>query len=322
MYVVYNPMLGSDNVGDEIIIESINREFNNLRIAGQRIDIPSHYYPGRLGRSYLSECNFAFAAGSNMLGFKDYLRRQWKVSNWDLIHHKNKILLFGVGWQSYTAKPNWFNKWALNRMLDHVGPHSVRDEYTKKTLQKMGFSNVYNTGCPTMWELVDKIPDINKQPPSERVIYTITHYNKNIKRDIAWLNKLQNCYQELIFWPQSFADEVYHSELEKHTFIKSVKLPCELSSLKRVLTDVDVDYIGTRLHAGVYAMQHRRRALILAIDNRATEISTDTALPIFNCDDLKKIENLSKGEIDFNLSINMREISNFKNCLIQYVTKD
>ena len=52
-----------------------------------------------------------------------------------------------------------------------------------------------------------------------------------------------------------------------------------------------VDYIGTRLHAGIRALQHGRRALIIELDNRAREIARDTNLPTVdyrNVDDVVK----------------------------------
>lgn len=36
-----------------------------------------------------------------------------------------------------------------------------------------------------------------------------------------------------------------------------------------------VYFVGTRLHGGIRAMQHKQRAIIIEIDNRAKEISKD-----------------------------------------------
>jgi polysaccharide pyruvyl transferase WcaK-like protein len=40
-----------------------------------------------------------------------------------------------------------------------------------------------------------------------------------------------------------------------------------------------LDYVGTRLHAGVRALQHGRRTTIFEIDNRAAEMSKTLSLP-------------------------------------------
>jgi polysaccharide pyruvyl transferase WcaK-like protein len=56
------------------------------------------------------------------------------------------------------------------------------------------------------------------------------------------------------------------------------------------LRNESVDFIGLRLHAGIRSLQRSRRTLIVAIDNRATEISKDTNLPVVARGDLKAIE--------------------------------
>ena len=42
----------------------------------------------------------------------------------------------------------------------------------------------------------------------------------------------------------------------------------------------NLDYVGSRLHGGIYALRHGKRSLILAVDNRALEIHKDTNLPV------------------------------------------
>ena len=55
------------------------------------------------------------------------------------------------------------------------------------------------------------------------------------------------------------------------------------------LTNNDSDYVGTRLHGGIYAMRHKRRAIILSIDERARAINAKNHL---NCIEKKDIHNL------------------------------
>ena len=54
----------------------------------------------------------------------------------------------------------------------------------------------------------------------------------------------------------------------------------DLNELRRVFQEKKPDYVGNRLHAGIMALQHGCRSLIIAIDNRALEIAKDTRLPI------------------------------------------
>ena len=37
----------------------------------------------------------------------------------------------------------------------------------------------------------------------------------------------------------------------------------------------DLEYVGTRLHGAIRAMQHKKRAVIVAVDNRAIEKKRD-----------------------------------------------
>ncbi len=55
------------------------------------------------------------------------------------------------------------------------------------------------------------------------------------------------------------------------------------------LTNHDTDYVGTRLHGGIYAMRHGRRAIIIAIDERAREINQSNHL---NCLDVNSMQDL------------------------------
>ena len=63
----------------------------------------------------------------------------------------------------------------------------------------------------------------------------------------------------------------------------------------------DIDFIGSRLHGGIRALNYKRRALIIGVDNRATEINRDTNLPFISRENIehanKWINSVSKTEI-------------------------
>ena len=42
----------------------------------------------------------------------------------------------------------------------------------------------------------------------------------------------------------------------------------------------NIDYVGTRLHGGMRALQHEKRTIILGIDNRAIELNKDYNIPV------------------------------------------
>ena len=81
---------------------------------------------------------------------------------------------------------------------------------------------------------------------------------------------LKRCYDTVYFWVQGDRDWDYFQKLERTEGITVV--PPSKEAYHRLLCEADLDYIGTRLHGGVYAMRHKKRAIIIAIDERARAI--------------------------------------------------
>ena len=55
------------------------------------------------------------------------------------------------------------------------------------------------------------------------------------------------------------------------------------------------DFVGTRLHAGIHAMQAGQSGVILAVDNRASEIGTSTGMSVVGRDDLDGLSAILDG---------------------------
>ena len=51
-------------------------------------------------------------------------------------------------------------------------------------------------------------------------------------------------------------------------------------TLKNSIKQYNIEYIGTRLHGGIRALQHGRRTMIIAVDGRAMEKKKDIHLPV------------------------------------------
>src|SRR5699024_8485950 len=169
--------------------------------------------------------------------------------------------------------------------------HSVRDNYTKEQLNSIGFNNVINTSCATMWDLTEEhchqIP-IEKQ---KSVIFTLTDYNKNQKRDRQFVNILVNNYDKVFMWVQGERDLEYLKEL--NIDINKINIvPPSLKEFDKVLQNLDIDYIGTRLHGGVRALQHQKRTIIIGIDNRALEKKKDFNIDVVDREDMDLLENV------------------------------
>jgi polysaccharide pyruvyl transferase WcaK-like protein len=188
--------------------------------------------------------------------------------------------------------------------------HSVRDEYTKKQLFSIGIKNVINTGCPTMWQFTPEFCDNVPTMKAKSVVFTLTDYNKDRKKDIFLIETLKKAYDSVSFWPQGMGDLTYMDSLgQKGIHIISPNL----DSYDKLLHECDsLDYIGTRLHAGIRALQHKRRAVIIAVDNRATEIHKDTNIPIISRSDIHSLPEIITSDIKTEISLKESNIKKWK----------
>ena len=74
-----------------------------------------------------------------------------------------------------------------------------------------------------------------------------------------------------------------------------------------------VDYVGTRLHAGIHALNHKIRCIILAVDNRATEMGRDVNLPVIQRDEIsEKLEKKIQSDFATQIRINQENIDRFQ----------
>lgn len=289
--------VASDNKGDDIIMECVREELQFVLKDSFGYTLPTqvspfHWYQvlrnSRRVKTY-ADCDLKFIGGSNIL-CKDLLTHypQWNI-NWFNCRPIEGCIGVGVG-AGAGNKSNWYTRRMYQRVLSHVFFHSVRDKRTKEYVESLGLKAI-NTGCVTMWKLT---PDFCKMIPtkkSRRVVFTITAtLNKNdetIRRDQFMINTLLRDYEDVYFWPQGFYDFGYFCQFGNINKIKL--LTASKEAYHEFLLNNDVDYVGTRLHGGIYAMRHGRRAIIIAIDERAREINKTNHL---NCIDIKDIEQL------------------------------
>ena len=75
----------------------------------------------------------------------------------------------------------------------------------------------------------------------------------------------------------------------------------------------DLDYVGTRLHAGVYAMRHRKRSIILVIDERAREINKSNNLNCLEKKDIKNLDAFINSEFATEIKMPLDIIEQWKN---------
>lgn len=266
-----NPSLHSKNLGDIIIADAVHAELS--KIFGQDVkivELPTQRFWNRRERQIAKDCHHFIVGGTNLLNGNIPRYLQWKVDPFMLRTIAGRTSLMGVGWWQYQGT-NEVSAW-LWRTILVGGLHSVRDEYTKQKLAKIGVDSI-NTACPTMWGLTERI-DFPR--PSNTVVSTITDYHADEARDRRMIEILKSTYSNVVVWPQGSGDRQYLAKIAPDLELLAPNLQAFNSAIARPSTD----YFGTRLHAGIRALQRSVRSMIVPVDNRAVEINRDTGLPI------------------------------------------
>lgn len=301
----------SSNLGNEIIMQAVYGVMHELFFNDFLIKIQCQDDIGPLSRKYIKQSDLAFIGGSNLLTSQMNSYKQIGFSFYDSFKIQQMILL-GVGWWQYQESPNTYTKFFLKNLLSQEIIHSVRDEYTKDKLNGLGLMNVLNTSCPSTWSLTEAHCKLIPSNRTDSVVFTITDYSLDLKSDIQFIELLTGTYENVFFWPQGLNDLNYFKNLAIKGKDTIQLIPPKLSAFDELLVNTDIDYIGTRLHGGIRAMQKKRRSLILAIDNRAEEISADLGLMICKRDSLCEIKSFINDESETSLRIPHQNINTWK----------
>lgn len=310
----YNPSLCTANMGDFIIFDSIVNELDFLFNNAFNLDISTHlpitYSYTKLLMSI--KADYKFVCGTNLLmGKLNGIFRQWDINILNA-KHLGPVILIGVGWWQYNNKLNNYTKKIYQDILSKDYLHSVRDNYTKEMLEKNGFKNIINTACPTMWKLTEKHCNDITNHKAKNVITTLTDYHRNINEDTALLKILERNYENIYIWIQGSNDYEYLIELQNNLNINLNIINPNLRSYDNILEMDDIEYVGSRLHAGIRALQHKRRTLILAVDNRALEKKKDFNLPVIKRENISELEEIINSNFHTNIKIPTNEINIWK----------
>lgn len=325
--VLFDTSRGTLNMGDYIICDSIERELHDILRDGFLVRIASHtpvtHFYQNIERNslykYCKEANFKFFAGTDILQYHLFMR-PWANFNVNLFNYapyKNMILV-AAGSNKNRPKMDLYTKLLYKKVLNKKYIHSVRDESTKKLLESMGLKAI-NTGCATMWRLnKNHCAEIPKYK-AKTVIFTLTDYCKDIEKDKKLIDILKNNYKKVYFWVQGSGDYEY---IQKITDINSINIiGPNLDDYKEILTSGDIDYVGTRLHAGIYALQHKVRSIILAVDNRALDIKETYNIIVLERKKIDELERLINSEFSTNIKIDEKKIAEWKAQFKQNVKK-
>jgi len=303
---VIDTSFGTWNLGDEIIMQAINDVIYDTFPSARVFRLPSHEALSRRSYYFLSQSDLCFIGGTNVLASKG-----WRLRWFDSIFLRNAIC-FGVTWGGLRPKPSLRDRLLLRRVLDAGQTHSVRDRFTKNLLDQIGVVSV-STSCPTMWMLS---PEHCAAVPHEKardVVFTLTGYRCDPSADRAMIDTLKKRYKTLHFFPQMHGDHTYFQSLN----VDGVRLIGQnLRSYDEFLTNEDVDYVGSRLHGGIRALQFKKRSLVIGIDHRSAEIGNDTGLPVLRRTEVRDLETWVTGSAPTRIKLPTENIRNWKATLL------
>lgn len=315
--IMFNTATGSQNMGDYIICESAEREMNFLLKDNFVVNYATHtpivhnYQQFRKNPivKFSDSADYKFIEGTNILQYN--MIRPWANLNINLFNTRpyKDVILIGAGVNPNTEKMNAYTSFLFKKILNKNYYHSVRDEKAKAKLEELGL-NVINTGCPTLWMLTEEHCKKIPTKKSKKVIFTLTDYCMDIEKDQQLIDLLNKNYEEVYFWVQGSEDLEYFNSFKnvENIHIVGPNLP----EYKKVLQSGDIDYIGTRLHAGVYAMQNFVRSIILIVDNRARDMKKSYNLPAIERDSINQLDELINSDFSTNVEIDQDSINLWK----------
>lgn len=303
---VFDTTISDFNLGNEIIMDSIWRELRSIFPDDFFFKLPIMEITGHTLK-YTKNSDLIFFGGTNSLSSKMETYRQWNLNLANCWQIKN-VVLMGSGWWKYQPPPSFYTKFLLRHSLSKNFIHSVRDSYTESKLREAGISKVLNTGCPTLWTLTNdncaKIP----REKSQNAVITFTDYKQNLDRDRAIFEAVSKNYQTVYAWIQGAGDFAYFQK----NFPQVKLISPNLQAFDDLLSAGPIDYIGTRLHAGIRALQHQRRSIIIGIDNRAIEMHKDFNLPVIEKKSLCDLPKLIRTPFSTEIQLPIRAINDWK----------
>lgn len=305
-----NTAIFSFNQGDYIIMESAKRELDTLLKDAFVVEIATHspmFHVREFGiqkdNSFyqkLQMFDYKFVCGTNLLAHN----MRYKKTTWNINTHDSKyfgdMILLGVGTDPSNVAINSYTRKLYSQALSKDFIHSTRDQRTCMMLKDMGYKAI-NTGCATTWGLTPehcaKIPG----QKSSSVVFTLTDYAPDMERDKKMIEIIRGCYEKIYFWIQGFEDLNYLKSLTNLDDIQLISP--NLHNYSQFLRTHDCDFVGTRLHAGIKAMQLLHRTIIISVDNRASDMAENYHLPIIG---RMEIETTLKDKIESDFTTNIK----------------
>lgn len=305
--LLYDVSIDTDNLGDEIIMKysrNIIREiFPNSKI----FPVPTHRAPSEDELAQVPPNATPYVFGTNIIcpDVKSY--NLWRMPS-DPSLYSNTVFV-AVGMNSYgeisEASRRLYHSIANKGVL-----HSARDKYSAEKMRLMGIGNVLYTGCITMWGMTPEACSCIPLSKGSSAVLTLTAHRAS-EHDQTLVDAVFDNYEKVYFWPQGDKDLSYLESL-RYNEKKLETLPRTLAAFEEILNRGGVDYIGTRLHGGIHALNHGVRTIVIEVDNRATEIARDTGLPSLHITDVAKLSNMIRSEFEVKIDMPWDAIAQWK----------
>ena len=307
--IVFDTSINSHNTGDEIIMSYCDDILKECYGSRKRIHVPTHTLPAADELDSIRKAKHKIVCGTNILSPIFNKFTLWKMPE-DLRSYSDVITL-GVGWSWHDIPLSGKSRDVYRCILSKHGLHSVRDSFTERMMREMGFENVLNTGCPTLWGLT---PEHCRGIPSgkaSKVVTALTGWTPDEEADRFMLESLEREYEKVYIRMQGNTDHECFSKIYRGNGIEI--LPPDLNEFTTLLRNGDVDYVGNRLHAGIHAMNCKARALIIFIYPRAAEMKKDFDLPVIARRELvKKLSDAIRCSRETVLNIPWENIDRWK----------
>lgn len=313
--LLFDTAIGTFNRGDDIILNSaqeclaplINQSYV-MRLGTHISNLNLyHYLRNSKKLKFVDECDYKFVLGTNLLT-SNVIRTigQWAVGPLSKRLYKDSIMV-GVGITKDNQKPTLCTKAFYKDILRKDIAHSVRDEQSKKMLESICDVKVINTGCPTLWGLTPEVCNRIPVQKAKNVVFTVSGQKKyqNPERDQLLLSIVEANYDKIYFWVQTYEDEGYFKSLKCE---KDVQYVYSLKEYGAICDNGDVDYVGTRLHGGIFAMQHGVRSVIVEIDHRAKGFREINNINTISRDNLEGLSDYVNGTIKTEVHLKDAEI--------------
>lgn len=285
--IIFDTAICTSNLGDEIILDAICRNMKEVFDNNFMLRLSTHssnfsfmqMMRNNKKINYCLNAEYKFVCGTNLISQKRVgkINTQWQIHPYEIPIFRNSILV-GAGTTDGSEKVDFYAKYLYKKVLSDKYMHSVRDELTKRVIESLGFKAI-NTGCPTLWELTPEHCREIKRSKSENCIITVSGYadQKDASADQVFVDIVKKNYNKIYAWIQTTEDEKYLYSLKGTENIEKIY---SLSKYREILRNGNVDYIGTRLHGGVFAMQNKVRSVVISIDHRAEGFHEKNNIPI------------------------------------------